>query len=847
MLRLRQHMSLYKKYLQFSFITLLLLLSGCSDYDSSSSASFGFLSLKVREDVQVKSPEGGVIEGVKPLPPSDVTVTMEDEEGKYAHTWESLMEFPEREQYFIGTYMLTAAYGTPLDEGFDSPYYFGSTQARVSNHAYTEAVIDLGLVSCLTTVTYKPIEHPDVASVSGVLNTGAGGYFQYPMSESRLLYVQPGSLRLYLEVTMTDGRSVSFLAGEVEETVSSTMYDFSVAVDETTDGTPVITTAILGKKEMIAISDEFLAMAPPVIETKGWSDGEVMTLPEGDMPSAEISARVTSAAAMKHLFFSVNSASLRTAGMPVQVDLLNLSEDEAALLARLGLQFSLLDDGVDVNLTSLLSNLVYFTADDDMSVFLLMAEDVNGKVSEPATLNVRTTPVEIEIADVHTSVVGINKGVIEVRSTAPGFVNHVEIEIETVSGSDEWTKTEVSDITAAPGSIYLVTFPIPEGSEPVNVRVLYCEEVRANVTIARVMPEFTIDVDAFANFGVVKIVTDDEVMRGIITDHVVVYANDEKASVLSRYPESGLLTILGLTPSTTYHFKATMMTNPAEGDFTNTMTVRTEGTPQFSNGDFEERNDGVSYKDLPSGGRYSQTTVEIFNWQNHTSYSQLVPKGWANTNAKTFCKAASNYNTWYMQPSVFTVNDVQSGDFAVSLRSVAFDPDGEPIPDYAQTGDPYLPYSLNVPRIAYRAAGKLFLGDYHYDAATGKETYNEGVAWNSRPVSLNGFYKYKPSENNWNDRGLVTVEVLGEREGKEIVIASAHRILPLATGYTAFSVPLDYAYYGVKATRIKVMFASSDKIGTIEEETAAISTLADPRTATSLGSQLWVDNVTLAY
>ncbi len=91
------------------------------------------------------------------------------------------------------------------------------------------------------------------------------------------------------------------------------------------------------------------------------------------------------------------------------------------------------------------------------------------------------------------------------------------------------------------------------------------------------------------------------------------------------------------------------------------------------------------------------------------------------------------------------------------------------------------------------------------------------------------------------------MEVLGEREGKEIVIASAHRILPLATGYTAFSVPLDYAYYGVKATRIKVMFASSDKIGTIEEETAAISTLADPRTATSLGSQLWVDNVTLAY
>ena len=193
------------------------------------------------------------------------------------------------------------------------------------------------------------------------------------------------------------------------------------------------------------------------------------------------------------------------------------------------------------------------------------------------------------------------------------------------------------------------------------------------------------------------------------------------------------------------------------------------------------------------------------------------------------------------------MDDVQSGDFAVSLRSVAFDPNGEPIPDYAQTGEPYLPYSLNVPRIAYRAAGKLFLGDYSYDAKTGEETYNEGISWNSRPVSLNGFYKYQPSEDNWNDRGLVTVEVLGERDGEEIVIASAHRILPLATGYTAFSLPLEYAYYGVKASRIKVMFASSDKIGTIAEESSSIVTHSDPKTSTSLGSQLWIDNVTLAY
>ncbi|MDE6378136.1 MAG: hypothetical protein K2K72_05270, partial [Duncaniella sp.] len=68
-----------------------------------------------------------------------------------------------------------------------------------------------------------------------------------------------------------------------------------------------------------------------------------------------------------------------------------------------------------------------------------------------------------------------------------------------------------------------------------------------------------------------------------------------------------------------------------------------------------------------------------------------------------------------------------------------------------------------------------------------------------------------------------------------------------ALGYTAFSVPLVYNRYGVKATRIKVMFASSASIGDIAHETSTIVTVPDPVHSRSLGSRLWIDNVTLAY
>ena len=71
--------------------------------------------------------------------------------------------------------------------------------------------------------------------------------------------------------------------------------------------------------------------------------------------------------------------------------------------------------------------------------------------------------------------------------------------------------------------------------------------------------------------------------------------------------------------------------------------------------------------------------------------------------------------------------------------------------------------------------------------------------------------------------------------------------LPIASDFTAFSVPLEYRMFGVKATGIKVMFSSSSMCGTIAQETASIVTDPDPPAAVSVGGRLWIDNITLAY
>ena len=442
---------------------------------------------------------------------------------------------------------------------------------------------------------------------------------------------------------------------------------------------------------------------------------------------------------------------------------------------------------------------------------------------------------------------GIDRATLRVECPAGNFARHVDVRI-TTEGNADTTPVPLEVETVSPG-VYDVSFPVGDGSTPVEVGVYYCDELRRTLTIGRVMPDFHILVDPFAREAAIKIEAADPSLTEIITERLNVYVNGRETPVYERWKSEGILHVIGLEPSHTYRFESTMMSPDTPGiTFTPAVSATTESTPQLPNADFEQRTNGVIYPDLPSGGRYSQTTVEIFNWQHHTTFEQEVPEGWANTNAKTFCTKASNHNTWYMQPSVsLTRTDPMSGSFVAELTTVAFDLDGEPIPDYVQTSQPYLDYSPIVPRIACRAAGKLFLGSYSFNPATMEETYREGIAFGSRPRSLNGFYRFMPSQANRSAAALVKVEVIGKADGVDSVIAGGEVRLTLASDNTAFSVPLTYRMFGVKATMIKVMFSSSDRIGTIAEETAAIQTFPDPQTATSTGGRLWIDNITLAY
>ncbi len=97
------------------------------------------------------------------------------------------------------------------------------------------------------------------------------------------------------------------------------------------------------------------------------------------------------------------------------------------------------------------------------------------------------------------------------------------------------------------------------------------------------------------------------------------------------------------------------------------------------------------------------------------------------------------------------------------------------------------------------------------------------------------------------DRGYALVEVVGVENGQEITIGRGEMELIPVTGYTAFSVPVEYMRPDVKATKLKITMASTSRVGDIRYEDSMVVTVPDLKSATSLGSALWVDELSLSY
>ncbi|WP_346702047.1 DUF4493 domain-containing protein [Barnesiella sp. An22] len=853
--------------------TVLLLVS-CANEENQVDSGYGSINVKVSADYQVVPVTRSTTEITETTNPdvSEFALKLVSADGSFSRAWDSLADFDPAEKIPVGTYTMSAYYGNLEEEGFDKPYYLGQSDVAVRYRENTPVEILCTLANVKVTVEYSDAFKKYFADYATTIHAAEGDYIKFEKEETRAAYVKPGKITIQTYLKKQNGIESTFEPAAIENAQPRQHYrikldiadnaageaQLSISFDETTETQPIA----------IDISDEVMVAPAPSFLPAGFEPGTPLEVKENSYPdNRQANISLTAKAGLSACTLTTSSACLESEGWPREIDLVNLSSENRALLSRLGLKlkgFTEMGSKMGfIDFAELFAHL--HTLDgSDMHTFTLSAKDMYGKVSEsPITLSVKSIPITFALQTPEPVFVGSKSVTIPVEFDG-AYIDQVKFSYLNAEGAKVNSN---STVVSSEGSLYQIKISIEATDKPVVVEGSYANGAKTStISIPVKTPAFTItaeEYDIWARRATVKLTAEDSQYQEAVDRYAVLFANstgqwETVASTLSQ----GRRVITGLNPDTRYQLRGSCNSGQDNVNYSGDLTLRTESAAAVPNGDFEEIAQTISVTDMNQGGKYSVWPV---NYQNTCSFTIQEPTGWASVNAKTCNLSAANQNSWFVIPSTYNTTltwdayrsfapstvtpdlyrdlTAQSGSNAMVVRNVAWDANGTtPATSGGAFNTTY--YNTNVPNIANRSAGKLFLGSYSYSG--GSETYTEGVSFASRPSALKGWYKYANDGNDPTETGVVTVTLLNGQK----VIATGTARLSAAADYTEFSVPVTYSVTNQKATTLRIMITSSNHASYNQsEEGAAIKTSVSngQYESASRGATLTIDNLTFTY
>lgn len=837
------------KFTNCLYATIALAsLAGCSADNEPTASGGGKIIPTVNLDTDVIIANGGRSSDISTITADDFSLTLTAANGSASHTWASASEFPSDELWAIGEYILEANHGSVDTEGYDSPCYHGEANVTVTEAAVATPTVTCTLVNSMITLECSEAFKGYFSNYTIKVVTPAANTFDYDSNEVRPLYIKPGNVTLIIDVTKPNGSHATFTPALPLEAEPRHHYRVKLHVNSDNMGEGVLVVNFdntLSTEDItIDLSDELMNSPAPEVIAKGFEDNTPLYMTEGEALSP-VTMTIVARAGLSGVRLSVNSPSLSAKGFPTDCDLMRLTPEQRTAIDILGLKCAGIwgntDSMAEIDFTQLLSSVT-----DPHATFTLTAIDNYSKASEPMTLSVTTNAVTVSTADAPYTYVGDRECTVRLHNATP----NVNLNAFTLYATLDDGRRITPNITdrSIDNDVVSLTFEIPAGRHDMPLDIYYAGAHKTTTTVSRRCDDFSIKVDPFATKAIITVVHHDTDRASAIARQLDVVGNGRRLNVFSRNASTATVVVAGLSPNTNYELSPTALYGNSHGKFMPSITVTTENDIQLEDPGFEDVDIVDEIVNMPQGGRYSRTHLPIFNHQNGWSYQLYLPRrNWATVNAKTLDHSASNVNTWYLQPSAQIIDDAKVGTKAIKVTSVAYDPAGEHLVDYAQRPDQYLPYNANVPNIRYRAAGKIFLGEYKYDRVSGTEVYDEGIGFASRPTTLNGYYKYIPGLDTPDDRGWVRISLVKTDGGSEQEIGTGVARLAPASGYTAFVIPIEYQIAGIKPDRIKIMIASTTNVGSIDYETSHIITTPNVSKSISTGSALWIDELTFGY
>lgn len=835
-----------------NYLMLLALvalgLSACRS-DERTPSGGGYLAVRVAADNEVVSAasraEGDGIPDV-----GDFSLSIAKENGELVSKWDKFSDYDaEATVVPVGTYTVSASYGDATTEGFDGLSYVGSTTANVAEGETTDVTIDCTINKARVSISYTDAFKSYFTSYSAYVSSSRGNKIDYTADETRAAYFTPGNLDVYLNVTRPGvsgsvALKVKTLAAEVKHE-----YRLTMDVDAGTSTLNIIFNDDPESTQNVEfnISDAALNAPAPTIVAHGFTSGEAMEVVEGGSVEGTLQAYLNAPSGLAGCELVTSSAALKAQGWPEKVDLMALSAEDQQKLTELGLVMKGLGSTHDKIATVEFQNVVpylYCTGDgNEEHSFTLTATDVYGKTTEtPLVLNVTSRNNGFAVTLPESVPYGSNT--MSFTMNLEGDASKVKFYYYNLGAFQLFTSENVS--ISSEGTTHIVTLTYPDPLIDTESDVKFKAEYGSK-TIEKTFkvedPELTLslkngDVDVWATKAYVKVEASakSRASRTISSSTVEIQYKD--GEVWKVWPnqsydsEKGLFLLTGMgegatdTNGVAYTLRAAYKRSGEVVTYSGELPITTEAKTQIPNSGFDDW-----YTD--SKEQWSVGLFKNIKWFFYYPFQQGDEGHWWSTNnerAQAWTVAPVYVTTC---PAVIYTYDTRTGEGkAAEIHT-------------SGSGGEYASASTSMyPESAF--AGSIFIGSYSWSDKS--EHKSLGHSFNTRPLGLSFWYKYKPYKTD-------AFKVLVEVKSGETVIAAGEYVPEAYSSedleYQQHTISLEYTNSLLKATSISVQFLSTNKTSFTENDLQKNGTLTLTDCADSwnahFGSFLKIDDVELIY
>lgn len=850
-----------KKYQQGLLLLALLPglgLSSCSDDNPwSGSDQEGGIALNLESDGRLMRHTRADDTKCPIVPDANafgIKLTKSDK--TFSKSWDSLEGFNKESNFTIGDYTIEATYGDVAQQGFENPCFKGTNEVHVSPGVVTPVNITATLANAMVTLRYTDQFLAQFPKYSAAVKTPGHDNLIIAQDETRPAFIDPtgaGDTELNLTLYNAEGKQVT-VNPAVFTVKPRCNYVVTVNVSGNINKGDLVLDIqfeeeVAHETFTISLGDELFNAPAPQVKATNFTVGTPVNLMEYDELEASPQFDIFAFGGFRSVNLEVLGANAPAALTNVQ--LVGADELTQQQLAEAGVKVSGLFKNSDkmavVNVRDMLGRLpagsytVRVSAVDQAG--RVFPQDESGQVA----LTAEVAKTEYTIASAGNIDYMKNELSVVVNTNAEQMKDRVKFR---VGNADATVKSVTAGAAPAPKRTradlpytYTYVLEVPQATaEEVNVESSY-GRLKAMVSVKVNGPEYTVDVDPFARFSVIRINTENQEMKEYLTQNLDVYNGNSVVTPgnIVRDAANGLITIKGLTAAKafdTYRLKIAGSFEKAVPAFT------TESELAVPNGDFSSDGKRFQFSDIQVGGTYR---VGLIDYTVKSSIDRTEPLGWSTVNDLTCYSGSSNKNSWFMVPSTFMNNGV------VVVRSVGYNHNGTTPAKTGSFGSTTY-YCTNTPTDSQleKAAGELYLGTYSYN---GTATRSNGVDFGSRPAGVSFDYKYVPYGN---DVAQFEVKVL-DVEGKVLVSKSQDLSIQNGDNLKNVSFKIDSYPFGKKAAKIYICFRSSKAEtpsvnipsgSALNEGTGlTINAQLSPNSYKTFakGSELTVDNVKVSY